>query len=590
MKGVNLRNFAVIFLLLLFVGFSSAACTPHGQLTINGVEAEDGTVVSAYYDDAGKGEVYCGQGAYDSNVGEWSLECAGAVPEYTMIFYVDSDPTIVLEGNPLWVDNTSPLISLEAPNDPPRIDEYLETVSETYRVNEAGSVSVTVTDRDHGGVSLDNLRLFMCEGEEIENVTGCVGETFCVSEPVQENTLTCSFNFEFEYGSHDYTLHVMDEHGLVGSGDTVYNFFLDSIGPTIIFEEVTSGNVNQNWIYVSLRSPSEDFQNLTVNLYSLEGLEGSESADYDLFSYNFTDLDNGTYHLNVTSFDVLNNINHTETISIYLGAYCGNTICSSEESCSSCEFDCGECEVPEETSPSTKKFKGGGSSCLYDENYNWECSDWSVCEKGYKTRDCKEYNNCGSTYDRPSVKESCEEEKKEVKIPADLFDIKLDLEERRIINSKDLTAIVTYDNFGGTPTYLEWVFDIYDSQGNFIHSQGGDILVEIEEFQRVTFNELDLAPGKYKLVFKIQYGEEVYDEFEEPFYVGEEYIIPSFMAYFIDEEGKYLIFVLILAIIAGFSRFYWVKYSYEIQGFFLKKKYYDKKSKKYIIRKESGDY
>ncbi len=50
---------------------------------------------------------------------------------------------------------------------------------------------------------------------------------------------------------------------------------------------------------------------------------------------------------------------------------------------------------------------GGGSSCKYNNNYDWECSEWGECVNNERARTCKEKNNCGSTYGRPNITESC---------------------------------------------------------------------------------------------------------------------------------------------------------------------------------------
>jgi len=50
---------------------------------------------------------------------------------------------------------------------------------------------------------------------------------------------------------------------------------------------------------------------------------------------------------------------------------------------------------------------GGGSSCSYNENYDWKCSDWTSCINGTQTRTCNTYNNCGSIYGMPDVTNNC---------------------------------------------------------------------------------------------------------------------------------------------------------------------------------------
>ena len=50
---------------------------------------------------------------------------------------------------------------------------------------------------------------------------------------------------------------------------------------------------------------------------------------------------------------------------------------------------------------------GGGSSCSYNPNYDWNCEPWGACINQTQTRICRERNNCGSIYGRPNVVNNC---------------------------------------------------------------------------------------------------------------------------------------------------------------------------------------
>jgi hypothetical protein len=47
------------------------------------------------------------------------------------------------------------------------------------------------------------------------------------------------------------------------------------------------------------------------------------------------------------------------------------------------------------------------SGCVYDVNYDWNCTEWSSCSNRVQTRQCLERNNCGGIYGRPEVVRSC---------------------------------------------------------------------------------------------------------------------------------------------------------------------------------------
>lgn len=52
-------------------------------------------------------------------------------------------------------------------------------------------------------------------------------------------------------------------------------------------------------------------------------------------------------------------------------------------------------------------YSGGGSSCKYNKNFNWNCSEWDSCLNNIQNRTCKKYNNCGNTYGKPNETQSC---------------------------------------------------------------------------------------------------------------------------------------------------------------------------------------
>ncbi len=51
--------------------------------------------------------------------------------------------------------------------------------------------------------------------------------------------------------------------------------------------------------------------------------------------------------------------------------------------------------------------RSGGSSCSYNKNFDWNCSEWDECLNENQTRTCKKYNNCGNTYGKPNLTQTC---------------------------------------------------------------------------------------------------------------------------------------------------------------------------------------
>lgn len=66
---------------------------------------------------------------------------------------------------------------------------------------------------------------------------------------------------------------------------------------------------------------------------------------------------------------------------------CGDGVCGSSESCSTCPADCGSCQTT-----TTKKSSGGGGGSISASDYLpsiWNCTDWSECVDGNEKRTCE---------------------------------------------------------------------------------------------------------------------------------------------------------------------------------------------------------
>ncbi|VVB82585.1 Uncharacterised protein [uncultured archaeon] len=89
------------------------------------------------------------------------------------------------------------------------------------------------------------------------------------------------------------------------------------------------------------------------------------------------------------------------------GASCGDGTCGDEETCSTCESDCGVCTTENSTDNSTED---DSLSTLTTETItctpSWECGDWQECIGGTQIRVCTDLNNCGSG-EIPPTSQSC---------------------------------------------------------------------------------------------------------------------------------------------------------------------------------------
>jgi hypothetical protein len=120
----------------------------------------------------------------------------------------------------------------------------------------------------------------------------------------------------------------------------------------------------------------------------------------------------------------------------------------------------------------------------------------------------------------PSVVEEVEEV--EEGIPERLFDISFILDDSIIGSSDELSAVVTFENFGTQKTLVELMFIIFDDEDNRVYEEGDYIVVETEGLLRKSFEGLDLDYGKYVIVMETLYGDDVFDEFRQDFEITRE--------------------------------------------------------------------
>jgi len=152
---------------------------------------------------------------------------------------------------------------------------------------------------------------------------------------------------------------------------------------------------------------------------------------------------------------------------------------------------------------------------LEDCAYRWFCTDWipEECpENGIQARSCTNAGDCPDDYQKPDEKRGC--------VPSDprqLFDIKLELEEKEIYSVHELVAWVRFESFGVEPTPVNLTFIVLDGRGREVYVKEESIVVETERFVVERFEGLDLEPGEYVLILKTLYNIDVEDSFEQDF-------------------------------------------------------------------------
>lgn len=106
------------------------------------------------------------------------------------------------------------------------------------------------------------------------------------------------------------------------------------------------------------------------------------------------------------------------------------------------------------------------------------------------------------------------------KLPSQLFDIALIVDQTQISKASDLVARVTFVSFGNQDTPVEMTFTIVDENGKEYYRSVDNTTIQTEGVFNKSFMGLDLVSGKYTLVLNTLYNTDVMDEFKQSFEVG----------------------------------------------------------------------
>lgn len=134
----------------------------------------------------------------------------------------------------------------------------------------------------------------------------------------------------------------------------------------------------------------------------------------------------------------------------------------------------------------------------------------------------------GNKIDKDGCSETCIIEelkaKQELikKLPAELFDINLEIDDFKVTDISKLASRVIFVSFGRVPTPVDLTFTIKNELGAVVHTEKDDIVVETEAVLTKEFENLILPLGKYTLTLETLYNVDVRDEFTQEFEIVEE--------------------------------------------------------------------
>ena len=108
---------------------------------------------------------------------------------------------------------------------------------------------------------------------------------------------------------------------------------------------------------------------------------------------------------------------------------------------------------------------------------------------------------------------------KEERLPKQLFDIQLQLEDTLVYVGDPIIARAIFESFGTEPTPVNLTFLVINEKGEIFYKETDSITVETERVFTKKIENLSLKKGKYILILRTLYNEDVEDEFWKEFRV-----------------------------------------------------------------------
>ncbi len=323
--------------------------------------------------------------------------------------------------------NTTLKITVEPVNDPP----YFSPNPAGFTANESTHFYLDVNCTDHEGQQVTyygNTSMF-----PINRTSGEV--SFTPGDPLVGNhSINMSCGDGFLNGSEIFYLNISDINNAPSLSGIGNQTATEKISFTL---EIKAGDTDNDTLTFS--------SNGTIFTVSARNDSSNNSFGFINFTPVFAQI--GNYSINISVSDGEKTDYEIIFFMVVRGAFCGNSLCDSDESCSLCPTDCGACPaVP--TAPGTGTGTGtgtgagtgtgtgtggaggggggggrggggaggGGGGRARECNENWECSDWGECLAGKQKRKCTDSNKCRTTLNKPNESRACGEEI-EIKLP-----------------------------------------------------------------------------------------------------------------------------------------------------------------------------
>ncbi|NCN86661.1 hypothetical protein GW932_02415 [archaeon] len=223
----------------------------------------------------------------------WTLLSSG-VYYYNVTSYDLADNVGYSETRQIILDYENPIVSFSG----------ITKENNSYINGSSISLEVNVTEPNEDSITFD-----------LYNATGYKVRTNTYYD--KRRTVTWTLLSD---GVYYYNATVVDKVGLIGSTQT-RKLTIDNVNPLIIYStgtEINNSNKSQSWVFVNTSVTEINFKNITFDLYNSSGLVRNQTFTNSSRSYNFTNLIDGTYYYNVTTYDLSLNKNSTSTRKINL--------------------------------------------------------------------------------------------------------------------------------------------------------------------------------------------------------------------------------------------------------------------------------
>ncbi|MCW8966803.1 MAG: hypothetical protein OQK82_09000 [Candidatus Pacearchaeota archaeon] len=102
---------------------------------------------------------------------------------------------------------------------------------------------------------------------------------------------------------------------------------------------------------------------------------------------------------------------------------------------------------------------------------------------------------------------------KEEENPKELFDISISVDDSIILDIDDLVLRVNFESYGTVTSPVNLTFIILDEIGESVYIEEDYIIIETEKIFVKKFENLDFEYGRYKILLKTLYGDNIEDEF-----------------------------------------------------------------------------